>query len=115
SSGVDAVVPLVLADGSSLLVDRGWWPTENRGEVPDDLPAPPAGEVTVTGWVRLDATGDSAEVTDQGTRAISSVEIGQALDREVLGGFVDVATESPEPEQPLTRVELPALDDGPHF
>jgi len=113
--GVDAVVPLVLDDGTSLLVDRGWWPTQNRGEVPEDLPDPPTGEVTITGWVRIDATGDAAQVTEQRTRAISSEEIGEALDREVLRGFVDVATEDPEAAEPLERVELPDLDDGPHF
>ncbi|WP_110183372.1 SURF1 family protein [Nocardioides solisilvae] len=113
--GVNAVVPLVLDDGSALLVDRGWWPTANRGEVPDDLPAPPDGEVTVTGWVRQDATGDSAEVTDQRTRAISSAAIGEALDRELLSGFVALASETPAPEVPLEPAELPELDEGPHF
>jgi cytochrome oxidase assembly protein ShyY1 len=115
AAGVEAVVPLELADGTSLLVDRGWWPTANRGEVPDDLPEPPAGEVTVSGWVRLDATGDSAEVTEQRTRAISSAKIGEALDREVLGGFIVLDEESPEPDEPLQATDLPELDEGPHF
>jgi len=115
SAGVDVVVPLELADGNSVLVDRGWFATDNRGTTPDDVPAPPAGEVTITGWARQDATGDSAEVTDQSTRAINSTNIGAALDREVLGGFLDLESESPAPDQPLARVELPELDNGPHF
>lgn len=115
SSGVEVVVPLVLDDGSSLLVDRGWWQTANRGEVPDDVPDPPAGEVEVTGWVRVDATGDSIAVVDNSTRAISSVAIGEALDREVLQGFVELRSEDPEPATSLTPVELPSLDEGPHF
>ena len=41
AAGVDVVVPLELADGSSLLVDRGWFATQNRGATPDDVPAPP--------------------------------------------------------------------------
>ena len=115
ASGVDVVVPLELANGSSLLVDRGWFATDNRGATPEEVPAPPAGEVTVTGWVRLDAEGDSAAVTDQSTRSIASDRIGEALDREVLAGFVDLREESPEAEQPLAAVELPELDNGPHF
>jgi cytochrome oxidase assembly protein ShyY1 len=102
-SGTDVVVPLVTGDGTALLVDRGWMPSDNRGTDPSDVPAPPSGEVTVTGWVRADAT-DSAEVSDHSTRAISSVEIGRALDRDVYGGFVD-----------LKSVELPELNNGPHF
>ena len=115
AAGVDVVVPLELADGTSLLVDRGWYATDNRGATSEDVPEPPEGEVTITGWARRDATGDSTGVVDQSTRAVNSTEIGEALDREVLGGFVDLSSESPEPAQALEPVELPELDNGPHF
>ena len=115
ASGVDVVVPLVTADGTALLVDRGWLQTDNRGADRADVPAPPSGEVEVTGWVRADGTGDSTEVTDQSVRAISSVAIGDALDRNVYGGFVELRSEDPEPETSLAQVELPELDNGPHF
>lgn len=115
ASGIDVVVPLETAEGPSLLVDRGWMAAENRGADPDEVPAPPSGEVTVTGWVRVDATGDSTAVTDQSTRAISSREIGRALGREVYGGFVDLRSEDPAPATSLQPVELPELDNGPHF
>jgi cytochrome oxidase assembly protein ShyY1 len=114
--GVDVVVPLVTDDGTALLVDRGWLQTERSGTAdPGAVPAPPEGVVTVTGWVRADGTGDSTQVVDQSTRAISSVAIGEALDREVYGGFVDLRSEDPEPAQALEQVELPELDNGPHF
>lgn len=113
--GVQVIVPIDLGDGTVVLVDRGWWPTANRGAVPDDTPAPPAGEVTVEGWVRVDATGDSTKVTDGSTRAVNSVAIGEAIDRDVRRGFVQVAAETPGPEQPLTLPELPDLTEGPHF
>ncbi|SED21927.1 Cytochrome oxidase assembly protein ShyY1 [Nocardioides exalbidus] len=114
-AGVDVVVPLELADGSSLLVDRGWYATDNRGATSADVPAPPSGEVTVTGWVRQDAEGDSTHVSGKSTRAVNSGEIGEALDREVLGGWVDLRSESPEPAEALLPVELPELNNGPHF
>jgi cytochrome oxidase assembly protein ShyY1 len=114
-SGMDAVVPLVTDGGTAVLVDRGWIATEDNTADPADAPAPPSGEVTVTGWVRVDATGDSTVVTDSSTRSISSEAIGAALDREVYGGFLELRSEDPEPEQPLEPVELPELDNGPHF
>lgn len=114
-AGVDVVVPLELADGTSLLVDRGWYATDNRGATSADVPAPPEGEVTVTGWVRRDAEGDSTQVSDRSTRAVDSERIGDALGREVLGGWVDLRSESPAPEVALLPVELPELDNGPHF
>jgi cytochrome oxidase assembly protein ShyY1 len=115
ASGIDVVVPLETAEGPALLVDRGWLPSDNRGTDPDDIPPPPSGEVTVTGWVRVDATGDSTAVTEQSTRSISSAAIGAALDREVYGGFVDLRSEDPPPGDALEPVELPELDNGPHF
>jgi cytochrome oxidase assembly protein ShyY1 len=115
ASGIEVVVPLVTPDGRALLVDRGWMAADNRGAGPADVPDPPAGEVTVTGWVRADATGDSTHVANGSTRAISSVEIGEALDREVYGGFVLLRSESPQPATPLEGAELPELDNGPHF
>jgi cytochrome oxidase assembly protein ShyY1 len=113
--GVDVVVPLVTADGTALLVDRGWLQTEASGAMPDDIPSPPQGAVTITGWARADGTGDSTAVSDGSTRAISSEAIGDTLDYEVYGGFVDLRSESPEATRPLEPVELPELDDGPHF
>jgi cytochrome oxidase assembly protein ShyY1 len=114
-SGVDAVVPLVTADGTALLVDRGWMPSANQGTSPTDLPAPPSGEVTVEGWVRADASGDSTAVDHHSTRAISSAEIGPAIDRPVFGGFVELKSEDGQPADGLAPVELPELDNGPHF
>lgn len=115
ASGVDVVVPLNLTSGETLLVDRGWVATDNQGATTADVPAPPSGQVTVTGWVRADATGDSTQVTDLSTRAVSSEAIGEALGRETLGGFVDLRDEDPEPAQALEPVEQPELDNGPHF
>jgi hypothetical protein len=54
--------------------------------------------VSVTGYVRVDATGDSAKVTDHATRSISSAQIGPAIGRETYGGFVELASEDPSPD-----------------
>lgn len=115
-AGVDVVVPLVTGSGTSLLVDRGWLRTQNAGTAePDDVPAPPSGTVTVSGYVRADGSGDSTTVSNRSTRAIDSERVGEALDREVYGGFVELRSEDPTPATPLEPVELPELNDGPHF
>lgn len=115
ASGIDVVVPLVTADGATLLVDRGWMAADNEGASPADVPAPPSGEVTVEGWVRADASGDSTDVTDRSTRAISSETIGEAIDQEVYGGFVMLDTEDGRAAADLEPAELPELNNGPHF
>ena len=115
ASGVDVVTPLRTAGGTSVLVDRGWLETANSGADTVDAPAPPEGEVTVTGWVRADATGRAATVTDRSARAVSSEQIAPTLDGPVYGGFVDLEKESPAASEPLARTELPDLGNGPHF
>ena len=114
-AGVDVLVPLRTAQGPALLVDRGWLAAENRAAEVSDVPAPPSGQVTVTGWVRVDGTGDSTRVSDNSVRSVSSSAIGDALDLEVYGGFIDLDTESPAPEQALAKAELPDPSNGPHF
>jgi cytochrome oxidase assembly protein ShyY1 len=115
ASGIDVVVPLLTADGTALLVNRGWMAADNQGAGPEDVPAPPGGPVSVEGYVRADGSGDSTAVSDHSTRAISSEQIGKALDQRVYGGFVELKSEDPPPAQPLESVELPELDNGPHF
>lgn len=114
ASGVDVVVPLVTADGTALLVDRGWMPSANNDEVVEP-PTPPSGEVTVVGWARADGTGDSTEVHDHATRAVASERIAEVIGHPVYGGFVELKSEDPPASEPLQPVELPELDNGPHF
>jgi hypothetical protein len=48
-------------------------------------------------------------------RAISSTAVGDALDLEVYGGFVELLSEDPEPAESLERAEEPDTGEGPHF
>ncbi len=117
-SGVDLVVPLVLDDGTAVLVDRGWVQTESQEKF-DDVPAPPAGEVTISAWVRADGTGDSTDVAQvdgyHATRALSSAQVAKVVDEPLLTGWLVLDTESPEPATQLRKADLPELDTGPHF
>lgn len=113
--GVEVVVPLVLDDGTAVVVDRGWFGTDDPEIGWEELPAPPAGTVTITGWVRADGSGGSTEVTDHSTRAIASGPIGAAIGREVRTGFVALESEDPSPAEELKPIELPELGQGPHF
>jgi cytochrome oxidase assembly protein ShyY1 len=90
--GFEVVTPLVLADGSALLVDRGWIPpARGSASAEPTVPAAPAGPVTVVGTVRLSEHPNS-KVGRRGsryeTRAISSVQLAEALPYRLLGGYV---------------------------
>lgn len=115
-SGADVVTPLRTSSGAAVLVDRGWIATDNSGAVRPDLPAVSRGQVTVTGWVRSDASGNATKVSDRSTRAISSVRIARVTPYPLYRGFVDLAQESPAPAKKLRLTELPdATSNGPHF
>ena len=116
-AGVDVVTPLVTDDGAAVLVDRGWMATKNTGGSRPELPEVTPGDVTVTGWVRRDATGSATKVSDDlSTRAISSRRIAEVTPYPLYRGFVDLAEESPEPTTNLQPTELPDdTSNGPHF
>lgn len=113
-SGVDVVTPLRTADGAAVLVDRGWMASPNTNERPR-LPAAPPGRVTVTGWLRVDATGDATAVGDRSTRAISSATIAPTVSVPVYRGFMDALSENPAAAHRLVPVERPDLSNGPHL
>jgi cytochrome oxidase assembly protein ShyY1 len=54
-------------------------------------------------------------VTDRSTRAISSQAIGRGLPYRLYGGFLELHRQAPTAATPLAAVELPEIDDGPHF
>lgn len=91
-NGYEVVTPLRLADGTVLLVDRGWVPPADSGatEAPE-VPAPPQGTVTVTGTVRASESTLGKMNTVSGTRQARSVNVAQLskhLDDPVLKAYV---------------------------
>src|SRR3954453_19903702 len=52
--GFEIVTPLVLADGTAALIDRGWVPPSDAGaEAAPVVPPAPGGQVTVVGQIHL--------------------------------------------------------------
>jgi cytochrome oxidase assembly protein ShyY1 len=98
--GFEVVTPLVLADGTALLVDRGWVAAgANAASVPD-YPVAPSGDVTLTGAVRLperqmgkvERTGSRWQV-----RRINPPQLARELPNPVLGGYVSIEQDGLRP------------------
>lgn len=109
----EVLVPLLLANGSVLLVDRGDIPIDQlAGGVP--APAPPAGTVTVVGRLQPyqpdplnrppQGTGERLEVY-----GISKTSIAD-LPGPVLGGFIQLVDGTPGVLNPIS---VPQIDSGP--
>jgi surfeit locus 1 family protein len=96
--GVALVTPLRLADGSAVLVDRGWVPSPDAYHVDRTLYREP----------------DSATVV--GVAVIPPRGRGDVNTTGYLPFVIQLEVPDPPPERGLPRRwPLPALDDGPHL
>lgn len=90
--GYEVLTPLVLADGSAVIVDRGWLPagTGGAGAVPA-VPAPPGGQQTVVGRVHLPESRPDQPLTVNGqleVRRIAPLRLAGVLPYPVAGGYL---------------------------
>lgn len=115
--GFHVLVPLVQADGSVLVVDRGWvaWDDDASGEV--EVPAPPPGEVTATVHLRPDEAADPRSAP---AGQVQAINVGQVLAAggsaaESYGGYGGLVEESPAPSVALGPLPAPSTDPGSHL
>ncbi|WP_432537124.1 SURF1 family cytochrome oxidase biogenesis protein [Kineococcus arenarius] len=117
--GYDVLVPLVLADGTALLVDRGWVPAGSTSSAPDAVPAPPRGTVSVTARVRAweparDSTVPQGQVASIAPGPVAEVT-GAAGVPPLRGGYAVLASEDPAALPAPATAERPEVDEGPHL
>ena len=109
------VTPLVLEDGSAVLVIRGWVPFEMQTP-PVRQAAPPSGPVSVTGYLVPDE-GDGGVVPEEGViRTLDVRGIASTLPYEVAALPIQLKAQSPAQPGDLPRpYPLPELSEGPHL
>lgn len=115
--GFEILVPLRTPEGVSIVVNRGWVPTGETADFPDQVPAPPAGTVVVTGRLK------PPEPTLQGRGApegqLSSIDLvtyeeqlGYPVQQEF---FLQLMQEDPSAEIRAVAPVKPVADEGPHL
>lgn len=119
--GYHVLIPLVLDDGRAVIVNRGWIPSGDDQRAFPKIPAPPSGEVTITGRLKADETTKGSGIRDlrdlppRQVMLINSEEQAKYLDRTVLGGYIELTSPVPAGHSPQ---EIPDPDDGsigPHM
>lgn len=116
-AGFEVLVPFELADGTVLVVDRGWLPTGNAQDAPDAVPAAPGGELSIV--VRLKA----GEPTIQGRSApegqiatINLPTIAELVGEPTYtGAYGLLVSEHPAPQSRPAPYPKPVPDEGPHL
>jgi len=117
--GYEVVVPLRLADGTSLLVDRGWIPNGRTAAEPSRTPATPTGDITVTGWLRV---GEPSLGRQMSNGQLASINLGEASAQtgmSLYGAYLirrtETTTQSPGRIESPQALEKPDTGQGPHL
>ncbi len=115
--GFEVLTPLLLENGSVLVVDRGWIPTGTEGDEPDAVPAPPRGEVTVTARIKPGEPLIAGRSAPEGQIAtIHLPDLAERLDRPTYtGAYGLLVSEDPAVEDMPTAATRPEPDEGPHL
>ena len=106
--GFEVITPLVLADGTAVLVDRGWLPATS--EVATDaptIPAAPSGEVTVVGRVHAPESRASKPEPFAGglaVRRIDPAQLTEAVPYPLYGAYITLASQTPPADPALTPI-----------
>lgn len=113
--GYEVLVPLRLEGGELVVIDRGWVRNSPKGaDVTPDVPAPPQGTVSITGWV---LQGEPDLGRDLPAGQVASIHLPEVSDRvgaPVLGGYVSLQSEDPSVDRPAP-LEVPDTGTGPHL
>lgn len=108
--GYEVVTPLVRRDGSAVLVDRGWVPPAATGMVDRPaVPAVPAGEATVVGWVRPSERGGPAAQRRDGALQARRIDVPALvgdLPYPLHHGYLLLDTQHPAADRGLTPVPV---------
>jgi cytochrome oxidase assembly protein ShyY1 len=119
--GFEVLVPLVTDQGAVLVVDRGWIEAGMSALERVAVPAPPSGQVEVTGRLRASqhaSPSQRRQATTKPQRSVVRIDVPQVtedLGRPVYAGYVELTDESPAPQEAPMLLPLPDLGTGPHL
>ncbi|MFJ6698438.1 SURF1 family protein [Streptomyces sp. NPDC091272] len=119
--GFHVLTPFDLKGGGTVLVNRGWVAFGADQQAFPHVPAPPTGEVTVTGRLKADETTSGSGIKDlaglppRHVMLINSAQQAKLLGRPVLGGYLELTSPAPADGSPEMIAEPESDSIGPHM
>jgi cytochrome oxidase assembly protein ShyY1 len=115
--GFEVLTPLQLTDGSVFIVDRGWVAPGASQDLPDEVPVPPTGEVTVVAHLKAGEPSIVGRTAPAGQVAtIQLHEIDSLISQPMYtGAYGLLASESPAAATRPAAAPRPEPDEGPHL
>jgi hypothetical protein len=99
-----------LADGSAVLIDRGWIPPSDGGAIAaPTVPAAPDGDITVIGQIHLSESRPTPIAHRDGrldTRRISVPQLAREMPYPVYGAYVLLTKQTPPADSVFTQIPI---------
>ncbi|WP_260478085.1 SURF1 family protein [Nonomuraea sp. WAC 01424] len=117
-NGFYVLTPLVTGDGTAVIVNRGWIEAAATADASPPVPAPPTGQVTVTGRLRTSETEDSTGIRERSglpdgqVLLIDPDKIGKRWPYRLVGGYVELTGQQPEGVAAPAPVPAPDVGSG---
>lgn len=124
--GYHLLTPLLLSDGTGILVERGWIPAQGNDQPSDWRQYDQPGEVNISGVIRLGQTaGEIGGVSDQELapgqsnldvwNLVNVERIARQLPYPVLPVFVQPDPDASRTQPPYPFQSQVVVDEGPHL
>ena len=109
--GFEIVTPLLLTDGTAVLVDRGWIPPGAGGSAiaAPTVPPAPTGQVTVVGQIHLSESRPTAIAHRDGrldTRRIAVPRLANQMPFPVYGAYVLLTSQTPANDTTFQQIPI---------
>lgn len=114
--GYEVLTRFTAGDGRTFWVDRGWVKAGKDAKTAPEVTAPPIGEVSITGRLRLDRSlpqGAFFALPESGGGMITKLNAQADSDSE--GFYLDLLSGSVPALTPAAPAQVPELSDGPHL
>jgi cytochrome oxidase assembly protein ShyY1 len=118
SMGFWVATPLVTSSGDILVVNRGWIAASAGATTSPTVPAPPTGQVTVTGRIQPGVPVAGPRPSDMPAGQISALDVTSVaapLGGPVYPGYVELISSTPAQPAGLTLIPAPEVSQGSHL
>ncbi len=113
--GYEVLVPLATGEDAALAVDRGWVRNAETAATEPEVPPPPAGPVTVTGWLRPSEPDLGRDLPEGQLASVDVPGLAGATGQPLVGAYLILEAEEPPPTDRPAPLARPDTRLGSHF